>query len=129
MALDQLHAEEGAAVGEGSELVDRDDAGVLELAADLGFLDEAAGHVGVVAVVVAEDLEGDLAVEVGVAAFQDRRPCRRGRSRRRCGSGGWGRWAPGRDDRARVARRGWCRGAGRGGRGRWSGRWFPARRG
>ena len=50
-ALDQLHGEVGPAVGEGAQLVDRDDAGVLELAADLGLLDEPADQLGVVAVV------------------------------------------------------------------------------
>ena len=71
MALDQLHREEGPEVGEGAQLVDRHDAGVLELAADLGLLDEAADHVGVVAEVVAQHLEGDVAAEVGVAALED----------------------------------------------------------
>ena len=41
-AFDQLHGEVGPAVGEGAELVDRHDAGVLELAADLRLLDEPA---------------------------------------------------------------------------------------
>ncbi len=71
VALDQLHGEEGPEVGEGAQLVDRHDAGVLELAADLGLLDEAADHVGVVAEVVAQDLERDVAAEVGVAALED----------------------------------------------------------
>ena len=44
---------------------------MLELAADLRLLDEAADHVGVVAVVVAEDLDGEVAAEVGVAALED----------------------------------------------------------
>ncbi len=68
VALDQLHREERPAVGEGAQLVDRHDPRVLELAADLGLLDEPADHVGVVAEVVAEDLDGDVAAEVGVAA-------------------------------------------------------------
>jgi hypothetical protein len=72
VALDQLHGEEGPAVGEGAQLVDGDDAGVLELAADLGLLDEAADHLGILAEVVAEDLQGDVAAEVGVAALEDR---------------------------------------------------------
>ena len=50
LPLDQLHAEERPAVGEGAQLVDRHDARVLELAADLRLLDEAADQVGVVAV-------------------------------------------------------------------------------
>ena len=67
----QLHAEEGPAVGKGAQFVDRHDAGVLELAADLGLLDEAAGHVGVAAEVVAKDLDGDVAAEVVVVALED----------------------------------------------------------
>jgi hypothetical protein len=43
---------------------------VLQLPADLRLLDEPADHLGVVAILVAEDLEGDLAVEVGVAALE-----------------------------------------------------------
>ena len=48
-ALDQLHGEVGPAVGEGAQLVDRDDPRVLELAGDLRLLDEPADQVGVVA--------------------------------------------------------------------------------
>ena len=55
--LDQLHGEEGPEVGEGAQLVDRHDARMLELAADLGLLDEPAHHGGVVAEVVAESLQ------------------------------------------------------------------------
>ena len=44
MALDQLHREIGTAVAEGTQLVNRHDAGMLQLAGDLGFLDEAANH-------------------------------------------------------------------------------------
>ena len=49
-ALDQLHREVGAAVGEGAQLVDRHDARMLQLAGDLRLLDEAADQLGVVAV-------------------------------------------------------------------------------
>ena len=68
-ALDQLHGEEGPAVGEGAQLVDRHDAGVLELAADLRLLDEPAEDLGVVAVLLQEDLDGQVAAQVGVAAL------------------------------------------------------------
>jgi hypothetical protein len=47
---DQLHGEVGAGVAEGAELVNRDDPGVLELTADLGFLDEPANTGGLVLV-------------------------------------------------------------------------------
>ena len=43
---------------------------MLELAADLRLLDEPADQVGVVAVVLAEHLDGQLAAEVGVAALE-----------------------------------------------------------
>ena len=71
VALDQLHGEEGPAVGEGAQLVDGDDAGVLELAADLRLLDEPSDHVRIIAEVVAEDLQSHVASEVGVAALED----------------------------------------------------------
>ena len=70
-ALDQLHGEVGAAVGERAELVDGDDARVLELPADAGLLDEAADDVGVAAVAGLEDLHGEVAAEVGVAGLED----------------------------------------------------------
>jgi hypothetical protein len=44
---------------------------VLELAADLRLLDEPADHDGIVAEVVPEHLEGDVAAQVGVAALED----------------------------------------------------------
>ena len=53
----QLHGEERPAVGKRAELVDRHDAGVLKLAADLGLLDEPVDQVGPVAVLVEEDLQ------------------------------------------------------------------------
>ena len=42
IALDQLHGEVGSTIGETAEVVDGHDAGVLELTADLSFLDERA---------------------------------------------------------------------------------------
>ena len=71
-ALDQLHGEVGAAVGEGPQLVDRDNAGVLELAADLRLLDEAVDHLGAVAMGLEQDLDGEVASQVGVASLEDR---------------------------------------------------------
>jgi hypothetical protein len=40
---------------------------MLELAADLGFLDEAPDQVGLVLVGFEQDLEGQLAAQVGIA--------------------------------------------------------------
>ena len=69
-ALDQLHGEIGPAIGEGAQLVDRHDAGVLELAADLGLLDEAADQFGLVLVALEQDLHGQVAAQVGVASLE-----------------------------------------------------------
>ena len=41
---------------------------MLELAADLRLLDEAVDQVGPVAVLLEQDLDGQVAAEVGVAA-------------------------------------------------------------
>ena len=70
-ALDQLHGKVGAAVAKGAQLVHRDDPGVLQLAADLGLLDEPADEVGLVAVLLQQHLDGQVAAEVGVAALED----------------------------------------------------------
>ena len=45
-ALDQLHGQERPAVGQGADLVDRRDAGVLELAGDPGLLARTGGRPG-----------------------------------------------------------------------------------
>ena len=71
-APDQLHRDEQPAVGEPAQLVDRDDPRVLELAADLRLLDEPADHLGVVAVLLPDHLDGQVAAEVEVAALEDR---------------------------------------------------------
>ena len=68
--MDQLHGEVGSAVGERAQLVDRNDARVLELAADLGLLEEASAKGGVVLVMLEEDLDGQLPAEVLVSASQ-----------------------------------------------------------
>ncbi len=70
-ALHQLHGEERAAVGQRAQLVDRHHAGMLELAADLRLLHEAADEVGAVAVAVEQDLQGQVASEVVVPAAVD----------------------------------------------------------
>src|SRR5581483_2732423 len=70
-ALDELQGEIRAAVGEGAQLVDRDDPRVLQLAADLRLLDEPTEHPRVVAVPLQEDLDGQVAAEVLVAALED----------------------------------------------------------
>ena len=71
-APDQLHRDEQPAVGEAPQLVDGDDPGVLELAADLRLLDEPADHLGVVAVLLPDHLDGEVPAEVEVAPLEDR---------------------------------------------------------
>ena len=71
MALDQLHREVGTAVAEGAQLVNGHDAGMLQLAGDLGFLDEAANHVGLVAMRFEQNLHRQVATKVGIAALEN----------------------------------------------------------
>ena len=66
-ALDQLHGEIRPLIGEGAELVDRDHSGVLQLAGDLGLLDEPADQVGPLLMLLEQDLDGQVATEVAVA--------------------------------------------------------------
>ena len=70
--FDQLHREIRPAVGEGAQLVHRHDAGMLELAADLRFLDEPAHQLGLVLVAFEQDLDGQVAAQVGVAPLEHR---------------------------------------------------------
>jgi hypothetical protein len=71
VALDEPHGVEGPAVGVGAEAVDRDDAGVLQAAGDLGLGQEAGAAVGVVGAVVEDLLEGHLAVQLLVAGDEE----------------------------------------------------------
>ena len=61
---DELHRNEQTAVGKAPELVDRDDPGVLKLAANLGLLDETAHHLGLVTVLLPNHLDGEVPAEV-----------------------------------------------------------------
>ena len=69
-ALDQLHGEERP-LAEAADVVDGHDARVLELAADLRLLDEAAGDLRAIEVLLEEDLDGQLAAQLDVAAAED----------------------------------------------------------
>jgi hypothetical protein len=64
--LDELHGQEGAAIGQGAEIVHWRDAGVLELPGDAGLVGEAAGGAGVGGVLLLQYLNGYLAVQGGV---------------------------------------------------------------
>ncbi len=70
LPLDQLHREERPAVEQPAQLIDRHHARVLELAADLGFFHEPLDQVGPAAVPIEEDLDRQVAAEVGVAALE-----------------------------------------------------------
>ena len=70
-ALDQLHGQERPAVGQGAEVVDGGDAGVLELAGDAGLVREPAGGRGVGREPVLEDLDRHLSAERRVAGPVD----------------------------------------------------------
>src|SRR5687767_6232212 len=61
--LDELHGQEGPAVGQGAEVVYGRDAGVLQLAGDLRLDDEAGGGGGVHGRAGPEELDRDLAAE------------------------------------------------------------------
>ena len=63
LALDEFHAEERLAVDH-AEVIDRHDAGVLELAADLRLFDEALQNLWSVLVLLVQELHGDVAAEV-----------------------------------------------------------------
>ncbi len=68
-AVHELHGVERAAVGQRAGVVDRHDARVLEAREDAGLVEQPAGGVGLVGV---QDLECDVAVELGVARAVDR---------------------------------------------------------
>ena len=69
-ALDQLHGEVRPAVGEPAQVVDRHDAGVLQLAADLRFFDEALLQFRTGHVFIPQHLEGEVAAQKRVMAAQ-----------------------------------------------------------
>ncbi len=69
-ALEELGDEVGGAVV-GADVEEGEDVGVVEGAGEAGLLLEAAEAVGVLAVLGGEDLDGDVAVEAGVAGAVD----------------------------------------------------------
>ncbi|MFO0799706.1 MAG: hypothetical protein U0804_19725 [Gemmataceae bacterium] len=71
VALDELHRQKRAAVGEGAEVVDRGDAGVLELAGDVSLVGEPAGDAAVRGELRLEELDRHLAAEGGVGGAED----------------------------------------------------------
>ena len=51
--------------------MDRRDPRVLELAADLGFFDEPPDHFGIVAVLLTDHLNSEIATKVKIAPLED----------------------------------------------------------
>ncbi len=70
LSLHQLHGEVGAPIAKASQLVNRHDARVLQLATDLSLLHEPAHEVGIFLVRFKQDLDGQVAPEVGIASLQ-----------------------------------------------------------
>ena len=68
-ALDELHGKERP-VAVDAQLVDGDQAGMLQLSADLRLLVEAPQDAGVTVMIVQQHLEGQVAAQHGVAAAQ-----------------------------------------------------------
>jgi hypothetical protein len=69
--LDQLHGQERPAVRQHADLVHGGDAGVLQLAGDAGLVAEALGGRRIGRVFRGQHLDGDVAVEGGVAGAVD----------------------------------------------------------
>ena len=72
VALDEPHGVVGSAVAVGAQAVDRDDAGVLQPAGDLGLGDEPLAAGRVVGVLLEDLLECHLAVQLGVQGDEHR---------------------------------------------------------
>ena len=71
-ALDELHAEVRAPVGKRPDLVNGNDAWMLELTGDLCFLQEPPQEVGLVLVPFEQNLHRQVPAKVGIPALQDR---------------------------------------------------------
>ena len=71
VSLDELHRQEGPAIGESADLVDRRDAGVLQLASDPRLTEEALGRYRIGCVSLGQQLDGDVAIQGGVAGAID----------------------------------------------------------
>jgi hypothetical protein len=69
--LDEFHHQERPTVGQPARLVDRRDAGVLELPGDPGLGEEALGGRRVGRVVAGQELDGHVPAEGGVAGAVD----------------------------------------------------------
>ena len=72
VAVQVLHDDEGAAVGEAAELIDLDDAGVIDPAGGPRFVEEAVLDLFVRRELFAQKLDRALAAELLVHSFVDR---------------------------------------------------------
>jgi hypothetical protein len=70
--LDQLHREIRPAVRDCPQLEDRDDSGVLQLAAYLRLLDEPAYDLGIPLVRFQKDLDREVTAQIHVTPLEDR---------------------------------------------------------
>jgi hypothetical protein len=68
--LDEFHREIRPAISERTQLVDRHDAGILELPADLCFFDKSPDQFRLVLVAFEQDLHGQVAAQVRVAPLE-----------------------------------------------------------
>src|SRR5262249_3472298 len=69
--LDKLHGQEGPTIGEGADLMDCRNAGVLQLAGDTCLAEEALGGRRGGRETIGQQLYGDVAVEGGIARAID----------------------------------------------------------
>src|SRR5437588_163349 len=77
-AADEAHRVERLPVGPAPQLVDRDDARVLQLPGDPGLADEAGGEHGLAGVIGPQVLEGDVTAQGGVVGQPDPADAARG---------------------------------------------------
>ena len=70
LTVDELHDDERAVLVL-AEVVDRDDVGVVERGGGQGLLAEAGAEVRIATVLGAEDLDRDVAIELGVVGAVD----------------------------------------------------------
>ena len=66
-SLDELHRQEGPAIGQGANLVHGRDSRVLQLTSDPCLTEEALGRYRIGRVALGEQLDGDIAIEGNIA--------------------------------------------------------------
>ncbi|MFO0872247.1 MAG: hypothetical protein U0935_25245 [Pirellulales bacterium] len=71
LPLDQLHGDERSLVRELPEFINRSDPRMLQLPADLSFLDKPLDDFRFVLVLIQQHLDRQIAAQIGVAALED----------------------------------------------------------